>query len=320
MSHTMEFRHLRCFLMLAQELHFGRAAERLAISQPPLSVAIRQLESIIGARLFDRDSKQVRLTAAGEAFRIQARALVDRAEAARVEARDVAQGMAGHLRIGLIGSMLYRGLPDWLARFQARHPRIGIELLERNSQEQIDALLLERIDIGFVQSGHLPEGLRALPVGSAPFIGCVPAGHAEAGKRRIRLARLRNDPFVLFSREVSAESYDTIIAMCHAAGFHPAVRHEVRHWLSVLAVVSRGMGVAIVPAPLQASGFRGAVFRPLDQASQVSQVFCAWHPATDHPARDALIAIVGDRPGRGEPARLRQIADQNRVATASTTR
>lgn len=288
----MEFRHLRCFLMLAQELHFGRAAERLAISQPPLSVAIRQLEASVGARLFDRDSKHVRLTAAGEAFRLQAQALVDRAETARLQARDVAEGMAGHVRIGLIGSMLYRGLPDWLADFQAQHPRIAVELLERNSQEQIDALLLDQLDVGFVQTEHLPDGLRSISTGSDPFIGCVPADHPEARQRRIQLARLRDDPFVLFSREVSIASYDTIISMCHAAGFRPRVRHEVRHWLSVLAVVSRGMGVSIVPEPLQASGIAGAVFRPLDPTGQVSQVFCAWNPAVDQPARDRFIEIV----------------------------
>ena len=105
MAVSMEFRHLRCFLVLAHELHFGRAAERLAISQPPLSVAIRQLEEAVGARLFDRSSKHVRLTAAGEAFRVEAEALLDRAETARQHACEVATGAVGHVRIGMIGSM-----------------------------------------------------------------------------------------------------------------------------------------------------------------------------------------------------------------------
>ena len=292
MAVSMEFRHLRCFLVLAHELHFGRAAERLAISQPPLSVAIRQLEEAVGARLFDRSSKHVRLTAAGEAFRVEAEALVDRAEAARQHACEVATGAVGHVRIGLIGSMLYRGLPDWLLHFQEQHPRIAVELRELNSQEQIDALLFDRLDVGFVQTALMPDGLSALPVGSEPFVGCLPRGHPQAARRRIRLAQLRDEPFVLFAREVSPASYDNIVAMCHQAGFHPRVRHEVRHWLSVIAVVSRGMGVSVVPAPLQGSRIAGAVFRPLDAPAQASEVFCAWQPGVDQPARDHFVEIV----------------------------
>jgi DNA-binding transcriptional LysR family regulator len=126
----MELRHLRYFVVLAEELHFGRAARRLAISQPPLSVAIRQLEESIGARLFERNSKQVRLTPAGAALQGSARQLLRQAEEASMEARDVSQGSAGRLRIGFVGSMLYRGLPQALRKFQATHPAVRITLAE----------------------------------------------------------------------------------------------------------------------------------------------------------------------------------------------
>ena len=289
----MEFRHLRCFLALARELHFGRAAERLAMSQPPLSVAIRQLEESVGARLFDRDSKHVRLTAAGEAFRPQAQALLDRAEEARLRARDVAAGAEGHVRIGLLGSMLYRGLPGWLRRFQRDHPRIEVELRELNSQEQVDALLQDRLDLGFLQTMRLPEALQTIPVGSDPFLCCLPSGHALAGRRRIRLEQMKDESFVLFDRDVSAASYDSIIDMCRGAGFEPRVRHEVRHWLSVLAVVSQGMGVSVVPSPLRNTGISGVVFRAINGGGRQSEVFCAWRPAADQPARDRFLAMVG---------------------------
>lgn len=292
MAAPMEFRHLRCFLALARELHFGRAAQRLAMSQPPLSVAIRQLEEAVGARLFERDSKHVRLTAAGDAFRAQAQALVDRAEEARQRARDVAAGAAGHVRIGLLGSMLYRGLPGWLRRFQRDHPRIEVELRELNSQEQVDALLQDRLDLGFLQTMRLPDTLRTVTVGSDPFLCCLPEGHALAGQRRIGLARMKDEPFVLFARDVSPASYDSIVEMCRAAGFEPRVRHEVRHWLSVLAVVAQGMGVSVVPAPLRNTGMAGVVFRGLAGGGRQSEVFCAWRPGADQPARDRFLAMV----------------------------
>ncbi|AMO24843.1 LysR substrate-binding domain-containing protein [Ramlibacter solisilvae] len=288
----MEFRHLRCFLVLAKELHFGRAAQRLAMSQPPLSVAIQQLEEAVGTRLFERDSKRVKLTAAGEAFRVQAQALVTRAEEAKVHAREVAAGALGRVRIGFVGSMLFRGLPSWLHRFQAEHARIEIELRELNSQEQIEALMHDQLDVGFLQTDKLPAALQSIPVGSEPFVCCLPEGHPAARKRQVPLALLSEDPFVLFSRQVSPDSYASIIDMCRAAGFYPRVRHEVRHWLSVLAVVSQGMGVSVVPAPLRTTGMAGAVFRPLAGGGRQSDVFCAWMPEMDQPARDRFLKVV----------------------------
>lgn len=292
---TMEFRHLRCFLALARELHFGRAAEKLAMSQPPLSVAIQQLEESVGARLFERDSKRVRLTAAGEAFLPQAQALLTQAEEARLLAREVAAGAVGRVRIGTIGSMLYRGLPEWLRRFHARHPRIEVVLSELNSGEVADALTRDEVDVGFLQTDRLPQAIASLPVGSDPFVCCLPEDHPVARRRQVPLALLADEPFVLFSRRVSPEAYAGIVEMCRAAGFAPRVRHEVRHWLSVVSVVSRGMGVAVVPGPLKATGMAGAVFRPLTDSSARSDVFCAWMAGADRPARDRFLEVVRGR-------------------------
>src|SRR5262245_28708444 len=137
----MELRHLRYFVVLSEELHFGRAARRLSISQPPLSVAIQQLESAVGAQLFERNSKEVRLTPAGQALQASARQLLRQAQEAALEARDVAQGLAGRLRIGFVGAMLYRGLPQALGHFQQQFPAVRVTLSELNSREQIVELL-----------------------------------------------------------------------------------------------------------------------------------------------------------------------------------
>ena len=180
----MEFRHLRYFLALAEELHFGRAAQRLSITQPPLSLNIQQLEASVGARLFDRDSKGVRLTAAGVAFRDAARMLLARADEARQLAREVESGAVGRLRVGFVGSVLFGGLPQWLARFQLEHPRIQVALSELNSQEQVDAIAREELDLGFVHTPQVPAGLQAQLLHEHEFLCCLPAAHAYVVGRR----------------------------------------------------------------------------------------------------------------------------------------
>ena len=288
----MEFRHLRYFLVLSDELHFGRAAQRLSITQPPLSLNIQQLESSVGARLFDRDSKGVRLTAAGAAFRDAARALLAKADEAGLLAREVQAGAVGRLRVGFVGSVLFRGLPQWVERFQASHPRIEVSLSELNSQEQIDALLHDQLDLGFIHTRRVPDALATAFVQAEPFLCCLPAGHALAKRRKIALALLRDEPFVLFSRHASPDYFTRIIDLCAAQGFYPRLRHEVRHWLSVVSMVSQGFGVSIVPAPIARSGVAGAVFRPLAEPGAPSEVHCAWKPEPDVPARRQFIEMV----------------------------
>jgi DNA-binding transcriptional LysR family regulator len=278
--------------VLAEELHFGRAARRLSISQPPLSLNIQQLEASVGARLFERDSRGVRLTAAGRAFRESAAALLAQAEQARLLAREIEAGAVGRLRVGFVGSMLYRGLPQRLQEFQARYPGIHVALTELNSQEQIDALLHGELDAGFVHTSRVPDELAATLAHSEPFVCCMPADHPLGSRKTVALTDLRGEPFVLFSRKASPDYYSRIFDMCAAQGFYPQIRHEVRHWLSVVSLVSQGMGVAVVPAALARSGMAGAVFRPLADATVPSEVYCVWKQAPDHPARDHFVDTV----------------------------
>ena len=290
----MELRHLRYFSVLAEELHFGRAARRLSISQPPLSVAIRQLEESVGARLFERNSKEVRLTHAGEALRISARRLLLQAEEAALEARDVAAGSAGRLRIGFVGAMLYRGLPQALRAFQARHPAVRITLAELNSGVQIAELLHDRLDLGFVHTSRMPPELQHRLLLSEPFVCCLPSGHALARKRVLAPADLRNQPFVLFSRGASPDYHERILSICADAGFLPEVRHEVRHWLAVVSLVSQGMGVALVPQAMRHSALRGAVFRPLDRAVAQSEAHGVWRSGPPNVLAERLLQGVAE--------------------------
>ena len=291
----MELRHLRYFLTLADELHFGRAAQRLAISQPPLSVAIQQLEAEVGAPLFMRNSRGVQLTAAGQALVPAAQAAIDGAAQALHAARDAASGQVGRLSVGFAGTMLYRGLPQMLRRFQAEHARLQLTLRELSSSEQIVELQHARLDAGFAHVSHAPAGLAAQLVSSQPFVACVPAVHALARKRTLPLDALAPEPLALVSRSVSPDYHARIVAACQAAGFTPQPLHEMQHWLSVVSLVSQGLAVALVPAALQQAQLAGAAFVPVKDPHGTLPRYetrCLWNPARDLPALGLFLAAV----------------------------
>lgn len=285
----VELRHLRYFLALAEELHFGRAAQRLAMSQPPLSVALQQLESAVGARLLDRDSKRVRLTPAGQSFRVSAQALLGRFEDACAQAREVEAGEVGRLRLGFVGSTLFHGLPDWLHNFQATCPRVEVVVVELNSQDQIQALVQEDLDLALLHTDRLPPALECRPLYEEPFLACLPESHAAARRRSVPLTSLSEQPFILFSRRGSPDYHARIIEMCRLQGFYPRLQHEGRHWLSVVSMVAQGLGVSIVPAAFKESGIQGAVFKPLAEAMEPSRVFAAWRRDSGSSLREAFL-------------------------------
>ena len=272
----MEFRHLRYFIVLAEELHFGRAARRLNISQPPLSFNIKQLEASLGVELFSRNSHGVRLTPAGEAFRKSALRVLAEAGAATAQAREVAAGVTSRVRIGFVGSMLFRGLPERLAQFRSDHPQVQVELTELNSAEQLDALARGTIDLGFVHTDRIAGDLQHALYMSEPFVCCLPAAHAAARGKALVPARLKDVPLVLFSRGASPDYYERVVSLCNLIGWDPLVRHEVRHWLSVVALVRKGMGAALVPRALVDSGVADVVFKPLPESPVRSDVHVVW--------------------------------------------
>lgn len=272
----MEFRHLRYFLVLAEELHFGRAARRLNISQPPLSFNIKQLEASLGVELFSRNSHGVRLTPAGEAFRQSAQRVLAEAGAAALQVREVAAGVTSRVRIGFVGSMLFRGMPERLGEFQAAHPQVQVELTELNSAEQLEALARGAIDLGFVHTDRIAGDLQHALYMSEPFVCCLPAGHAAAQGEELAPSLLKGVPLVLFSRGASPDYYERVVALCNLIGWDPLVRHEVRHWLSVVALVRKGMGVALVPRALMDSGVADVVFMALPESPVRSEVHLVW--------------------------------------------
>lgn len=287
----LEPRLLRYFIAVAQERHFGRAAQRLHISQPPLSYAIRQLEELLGASLLERTSRHVALTEAGRVLYREAQGLLRQADEVGQLVRRVDAGLHGRLRIGFVGSMLYRGLPALLGALRTELPDVEHVLSEINSHDQIEAVRRGELDLGFIHANPVPREIGALDLMDEPFVVCMPETHPLAGRRRLDLKALSGEEFVMFAQAASPSYYATVMSLCVAAGFVPAVRHEVRHWLSVAALVSQGLGVSIVPACLARSGLAGTRFIAFaHEARSVSQVI--WRQADPAPLVGTVLRRV----------------------------
>lgn len=288
----MDLKQLRYFVAVAEELHFGRAAKRLFISQPALSFDIRKFEERLGVQLLARTNKSVALTNAGQVLLGEARLLLLQAsEAERITVRS-AHGLAGRLRIGFVNSMLYRGMPQAVRQFEADYPSIEIVLKEMNTSEQVHAIQRMQIDMGCAHWGNFPSDAVSTPIFSEPFLCCLPVEHRLAKRRKIDLRALAQEPFILFPRTVSPHYHDLIIAQCVGAGFSPLIRHEARLWQTVVTMVGFGMGVALVPFTLRQVQDSRVCFRPLQGQTLESEVFLLQRSGEDEPLAQRFLGYL----------------------------
>ncbi|HXC38549.1 MAG TPA: LysR substrate-binding domain-containing protein [Burkholderiales bacterium] len=288
----MEFtslRTLRCFLAVAEELHFGRAAQRLNLSQPPLTKQIQNLESRLNVRLFDRSKRSVRLTSAGTALVLEARRLLDQAESAAISVRRIHTGEAGTVRIGFISAAFFSSFQARLIRLAKSRRGIQTVWLELGSFEQVEALLKERIDLGIAHTPIELRGLAARVVAREPHIAALPAGHPLAALRTIPLSGLRDEDFVLFPREAASGYHDMVVAACYQAGFSPRVTHLARHLFTIVGLVAQGRGVSLVPRKVGKVPIPGVAFRPLRGATVYSEFSLLWSPKNNSPALKRLL-------------------------------
>jgi DNA-binding transcriptional LysR family regulator len=286
------FRQLQYFVALSEELNFKRAARRLNMSQPPLSAAIRQLEEDLGVRLFERDSKHVSLTPAGKAFGGRAQRLLNYLDETFEITRRAADSAAVNLRVGFVPSMIFRRLPDFLREFEDRHPIARLTLHEMNSAAQFEALLRGHIDIGFIHGLPLPDGVDSLLLMEEPFICCLPAHHRLAQAPFVALRELAQEKLIIFSRPLAPHYHDRILSFFQSAEVQPRIVHEVNHWLTILALVAKGLGVALAPQSLAHSKFVDVAFLPLEQNYGHHEARCIWVKNTDNKARDLMLDIV----------------------------
>ena len=288
----MKLHQLRYFAVLAEELHFGRAAYRLSITQPPLSSAIKGLENDLGTPLFLRDSKRVELTAAGEAFKDEVLQILDRVDRASRVARAVAGGLKGRLDIGVTGSLMYREVPDIVKRFEATTPGIELMLRELSSAQQVEELLRGQLSAGFLNAAAVPPQLASLPLADDDFVCCLPSDHLLARRQSLRLAELASERFVMFARDVAPANYDNVAAIFSRENIHPRTVHATRQWLTVLAMVAQGLGVSLVPQSLARTGIGGVSFVKVKGPRHPSSARLVWNPDHESAACTSFLACA----------------------------
>ena len=289
---AVTFRQLEQFLVLSKELHFGRAAEKLNISQPPLSASLRQLEERLGFPLMERSNKFVRLTPAGTIFAEHAARILGQLDSAVMIAAETAKGAAGELSVGFVPSMLFRDLPAKLKAFQDSHPQVELILHEMNTTQQIERLLEHRIDVGFVHSVPLPNELTHLTLETERLVACLPRWHRLATKSRIHISELAGDRMMVFARGFAAHFHDKIIALLRAANLEPDTRFHIQHWFTMVALVKQGMGVALVPASLSKSVFFDVTFVEIEERQAEHDIAVIWRADGNSPTLQNFILSV----------------------------
>ncbi|MFC5523247.1 LysR family transcriptional regulator [Polaromonas jejuensis] len=277
----MELRHLRCFVAVAEELHFGRAAERLHLSQPPVSLAIKELETELGLRLFERNSRRIALTPQGEEVLRDARAILARTESLKQHASMAALGLGGSLSIGFISLAAYSFLPDLLKRFTTDFPGVRLSLQESSTDRIVPDLESGALDIGCLFAlPQLPPSLSYRATSRYPLMIALPEGHPLAGLARVPLERLADERFLLFERHNGPMMFDTVVAACMRHGFSPKLFHA-RQQHTIVSLVSGGMGVALVPSCVQVMRREGVVYRPLRGEKTQVETGVAWRADDD---------------------------------------
>jgi DNA-binding transcriptional LysR family regulator len=264
MSDKIELRQMRYFLAVAETLHFGRAASKLRMAQPNLSLQIRRIEQALGYALFIRSTRGVALTPAGEFLAARAGLLQTSFDEAIHTAQRIAAGEEGTLSVGFSGSAMYGQLPFVLDRFRRRYPKVQVQLRELYAHEQQPLLLDGTLDVGFIRDGAPAEGLRMIPLSRESFHAVFPQSHRLARERGpIAPLELKDERFVLFSPRIARLAFERTLKVCTAAGFTPEISLEAPQWVTIVSLVAAGMGVSVTPANVARLNIPGAVFRPL---------------------------------------------------------
>jgi DNA-binding transcriptional LysR family regulator len=288
---VIDIKPLRYFVTLAETRHFGRAATRLNLSQPPLSRQLAALEANLGVRLIERSPRSVTLTAAGERFYIDAKAILAALDQAASNARAAASGDAGKLAIGFTMCAAYSVVPGYARTFGAAFPEVSLNLREVVSNDLAAQVLAGHIDAAIMFPSVPDKGLASRIVVSEPLCVALSRTHPKARARRLKIAQLAGEPFVLASEEVAPTLRTAILEHCRSGGFEPDIRFEVQLQQTVLSLVDEGVGIALVPASMRKAQLAGVVFRPLVDAPLIEQVL-VWSPANRNPCLERFLELA----------------------------
>ncbi|MBJ3816177.1 LysR family transcriptional regulator [Shimwellia pseudoproteus] len=274
---NIELRHLRYFVAVAEELHFGRAAARLNISQPPLSQQIQALEQQIHARLLARTNRSVSLTPAGEQFLADARQILSLVDVAAARAARLHLGETGELRLGFTSSAPFiTSVSETLSAFRQHYPDVHIQTREINTRVQITLLNDGELDIGLMRNTQLPDSLACMPILREPLLAMVHHSHPLAGRAVISLDELASEPFVFFDPHVGTGLYDDILGLLHRYGVVPKITQEVGEAMTIIGLVAAGLGVSILPASFRRVQLHEMAWVPLHEPEAVSEMWLVW--------------------------------------------
>ncbi len=291
----MELRHLRYFIAVAEELHFTRAAERLHIGQPPLSHAIQMLEADVGALLFERTKRSVRMTGAGKLFLGDARGILALAEQAAETARRAQRGEAGELRIGFTFSTPLTPLfATVINRYRKQFPAVSLTLHEMATQGQLDALHERRLDLGFVRppEGASAQGIALSVLREDPLVVVLPRARALARQKTISMAQLKDEPFVMYPSTAGTGIYPQIFRMCRDAGFAPKIGQLAGEASTIIGLVAAGCGISVLPASFDRIRMDGVCYRQISDEGASTRLLLARRDGEHAPLVDAFVALA----------------------------
>ena len=271
----MELRHLRYFIAVAEELHFGRAAELLGISQPPLSQQIQALEQELGARLLERTNRRVELSEAGRLFLGEARQVLAQVDKATDVARRAQLGELGEMKIGFTSSAPFNsGIPKAIYAFRQGFPAVHLNLKEMSSTEVAESLVDESIEVGIMRPLALPDSLTHIELFSEPLVAVLDAKHPLAAREGgVLLHELAEQPFVFFARSYGSGLYAQLLSLARQAGFSPHIAQEAGEAMTIIGLVAAGLGVSVLPASYKAMRMEGVVYKPLLDEEAVTAVW-----------------------------------------------
>lgn len=291
----MELRHLRYFIAVAEELHFGRAAERLGISQPPLSQQIQALEEEIGARLFERTNRRVELTDAGRLFLDESRQVLAQVDKAVLLARRAHLGELGELKIGFTSSAPFTStIPSSIHAFRKAYPDVHLDLQEMSSRQVLKALLEESLQVGVIRPLALPDAVHWVELFRESLVAVLRADHplAAGSEDGLAIAALAEEPFVFFPRSYGTGLYDQVIALTRQAGFSPRIAQEASEAMTIIGLVSAGLGVSILPASFRRTRVDGVVYRTLSDPEATTAVWLVRRQNEGSPLALSFIDLV----------------------------
>ncbi len=289
----LQIAQLRCFVAVATELHFARAAASLHMTQPPLTRQIQLLEHEVGVVLVERNPRHVRLTAAGRAFFKEAQDILRRVQSASIAARRTLEGTVGQVHAGFIPPASYSLLPLVIRAQRQSLPDVNLSVVEMSTYEQLEALASGRMDLGMVRPLYRRPDLEAACVLREPFVLAAPADHRLTRARQLKVQALDRQPLIMYSQSEGQYMHEVLTGWLRSVSVQPDYVHFIGHTHSMLSLVDEGLGIALVPRSAQRMRFANVQFRALPaRTTPFAELHLAWRPKADNPAADQLRAIL----------------------------